>query len=194
MICAVVLAAGRSSRMGAQKLLLPVNGRPMIAGIVNEVRQSGVNKTFVVVGRDAAQVQAVLPDCKVAFIVNPDPGGDMLSSVRCGIRALPAGCESALVVLGDQPGVLHQLIDELISGFRKSGRGIAVPVHGGKRGHPLVFAAKYFQEVLTQYDSTGLRGLLQAYSDEVIEIAVKDRAVLEDIDTPEDYSRRQSGT
>src|SRR5579871_3782021 len=116
MICAVVLAAGRSSRMGAQKLLLPFDGRPMITGIVDEVLRSAVEKTFVVVGRDASQIQAALPVCNIAYVNNPDLEGDMLSSVRCGIRTLPADCAAALIVLGDQPGITHQMIDELIGG------------------------------------------------------------------------------
>jgi len=189
MICAVVLAAGRSSRMGAQKLLLPIAGRPMIAGIVDEALQSAVEKVFIVLGRDAQPVQAALPGSRVTFVTNPDLDGDMLSSVRCGIRALPSDRTAVLVVLGDQPGVTSKLIDELIRLFRETGGGIAVPVHQGKRGHPLLFAGRFCEEILTHLDATGLRGLLLAHPDQVVELPVAKASVLEDMDTPEQYQR-----
>jgi len=94
-----------------------------------------------------------------------------------------------LVVLGDQPGVTSQLIDELIRIFRKTGRDIAVPVHHGKGGHPLLFAARFCEEILTQHDTTGLRGLLLAHPDQVVELPVEKASLLEDMDTPEQYQR-----
>jgi molybdenum cofactor cytidylyltransferase len=191
MICAVVLAAGRSARMGAQKLLLPLAGRPMIAGIVDEVLAGALNKVFVVVGRDAGPVKQALANRPLTFVANPDPDGDMLSSVRCGLRALPADCAAVLVVLGDQPGVTRELIDDLIRRFRETNRGIVVPIHNGKRGHPLLFATRFCEEVMTQHDATGLRGLLQSHPDEVFEMPVAKADILEDIDTPEDYERKR---
>lgn len=190
MICAVVLAAGRSARMGAQKLLLPLDGKPMITRIVDAVLQSGADKVFVVVGRDAGQVRGVLPNRGVTFVTNPDAEGDMLTSVRCGVRALPPGCNGVLIVLGDQPGATHELIGELIRCFRKTGQGIIVPKYQSQRGHPLLFAAHFCDEVLTKHSDTGLRGLLLAHPEEVIELPVASSAVLEDLDTPEDYARR----
>ncbi len=189
MICAVVLAAGRSSRMGVQKLLLPLAGRPIIAGIVDEVLESAVEKIFVVVGRDAQPIQAALSDRRLTLIANPEPDDDMLSSVRCGIRALPSGCTAVLVVLGDQPGVTRQLIGELIRRFHETGRGIIVPIHHGKGGHPLLFAARFCAEILTHHGATGLRGLLVAHLNEVVELPVATASVLEDMDTPEQYQR-----
>jgi molybdenum cofactor cytidylyltransferase len=115
----------------------------------------------------------------------------MLSSVRCGLRALPAMCEAILVALGDQPAVTAGLVDALVEGFRAGRHRIVVPVHGGRRGHPLLFSADYRPEILTQYDDQGLRGLLGAHPDEVFELPVSTAAVLSDVDYPEDYQRER---
>ena len=192
MICALVLAAGRSVRMGRQKLLLPLGHKPAITGIVDELLRSPIEHISVVVGRDGAPIRQALPERAVAFVCNPEPDGDMLSSVRCGLRALPAGCQAVLVVLGDQPAVTNELLAAIISAFCKSGRGIIVPTHDGQRGHPILFAARFRDEVLTGHNGVGLCGLLRSHPEEVFELDVATAAVLEDMDTPEDYARRQA--
>ena len=126
------------------------------------------------------------------FVPNPDPEGDMLSSVRCGLRALPESCEAVLVALGDQPAINHELIGELIRAFHQRGGGIVVPAHGGRRGHPILFASHFCEEVLSRYDSVGLHGLLDAHPEEVFKVPVSTASILEDMDTPEDYERQKS--
>jgi len=190
MIGAVVLAAGRSIRMGTQKLLLPLGGKPVVARVVDELVRSPLDPIVIVVGRDGPQIQQALPGRAVSFVENPDPEADMLSSVRCGLRALPASCEAVLVALGDQPGITHELVDDLIHAFRRTGRGIVVPAHEDRRGHPLLFAARFREELLTRYEGVGLRGLLEAHPDEILPVAVATARVLEDLDTPEDYQRQ----
>ena len=194
MIGAVVLAAGRSERMETQKLLLPLRGRPIITGIVDELLRSPLERIVVVVGRDAAQIQSALAGRAVAFAQNPDPAGDMLSSVRCGLRILPAGCEAVLVGLGDQPGIKQGLVAGLVSAFHETRRGIIVPTHAGRRGHPLLFDARFRDEILTRYDGAGLRGLLAAHPEEILEYTVPSAAQFDDVDTPEDYARLVNST
>ena len=188
MICAIVLAAGRSTRMGAQKLLLPFGASTVIGQVVDSISGSVVERTIVVTGPDGA-VAAALAAHDVALVVNPDPAAQMLDSVRLGLRALPPGCEAVLVTPGDLPGVTPRLVASLVAAWRASGKGIVVPVFNGRRGHPLLLSARYVGEVLTQYDDVGLRGLPRAHEDDVLEIPVTDDAVLADIDTPEDYER-----
>jgi molybdenum cofactor cytidylyltransferase len=192
MICAVVLAAGNSNRMGTQKLLLPLGDKPVIARVVDELLLGPVKNVLVVVGRDGEKIKQVLQGREVTFVLNPDPEGDMLSSVRCGLRALPEACEAVLVALGDQPAINHELIGELIRAFHQRGRGIIVPAHGNHRGHPILFASHFSEEVLTRYDGVGLHGLLDAHPDEVFKVPVSTASVLEDMDTPEDYERQKS--
>ena len=189
MICAIVLAAGRSVRMGTQKLLLPLGGIPVIARIVDELLPSPVQQAFVVIGRDGKQIREALGSRTVSFVENPDPEGDMLSSVRCGIGALPASCEAALIVLGDQPGVTRQLIAQLTGAHVQKETAIVVPEFNGKRGHPLLLGARFFTELLQRYDGVGLQGLLNSHPEAVHRIPVGTSQVLDDMDTPEDYQR-----
>ena len=189
MICAIVLAAGRSQRMGTQKLVLPFAGSTVVARVVAAFLGAPVDRVVVVIRADDAQVRAALAGCRVVFVENPDLAGDMLSSARCGLRALPPLAETVVVAPGDQPSLEPRLIRQMLAAFPTSGRGILVPVHQGRRGHPLVFAARFREELLTSHDGTGLRGLLQSHAAEVLEWLSPDAAVLEDLDTPEDYER-----
>jgi len=189
MICAIVLAAGRSRRMGAQKLLLPFGGRTVIRHIVGEVLRSPIDEVVVVVGPDSAAVADALAGLRVTIVANPDPGGEMLLSIRCGIRALPPQCDAVLVALGDQPTITARLIGRMIESYRAAGRGILVPVHGGRPGHPILFSTRYREEILMRHDDVGLCGLRRAHADDVFEFLVPDASVLSDMDYPEDYRR-----
>jgi molybdenum cofactor cytidylyltransferase len=189
MICPIVLAAGCSRRMGTQKLLLPFGGKTVIAHIADEVLAGPVSDVFVVLREGDEAVSAALAGRKWTAVVNPDPDGDMLSSVRCGLRALPPGCTAVLAVLGDQPAITSGLIDEMIGALAGCGRGIVVPVHAGRRGHPLLFSSRYCDEILTGYEAVGLRGLLQAHPDDVFELEVSTSSVLSDMDQPADYAQ-----
>jgi len=191
MICAIVLAAGRSRRMGRQKLLLPFGASTVIGHIVDQVLASKVHDAYVVVGSDEAAVAEALGDRPVHLIRNPEPQAEMLSSVRCGLRALPPGCCAVVVVLGDQPGVSCSLVNALIDAHFGSGKGLVVPVHEGRRGHPLLLAIGYREEVLTAHDAVGLRGMLQAHPEDVLEVEA-DSAATSDMDRPEDYLRERS--
>jgi molybdenum cofactor cytidylyltransferase len=191
MIGAIVLAAGRSERMGTQKLLLPLGGKPVIACVVDELLRSPVEVTLVVIGRDGAGVREGLASRPVQFVENPDPTSDMLASVRCGLRALPTGCSGRLVVVGDQPGLDHAVVEAMIAVFRCDESRIIVPASQGRRGHPLLFGIAVGEEVLRCFEGEGLRGLLAAHPEAVVELPVQDAATLEDMDTPADYARQQ---
>jgi molybdenum cofactor cytidylyltransferase len=189
MICAIVLAAGRSVRMGTQKLLLPYGGTTVIGRVVDAVVGAAVERTVVVTGADHERVAEALAGRDVVLVRNPDGEGDMLSSVRCGVAAVPGECEAAMVVLGDQPSISAGLIEKLVRAYRGAGRGIAVPTYEGRRGHPVLFSRRYFGEVMTGFEGEGLRGLLLAHPEDVLEVAAATSGVLVDIDTPEDYRR-----
>jgi len=189
MICAVVLGAGLSSRMGVQKLLLPFGGKTVIAHIVDQLLASAVDDVYVVVGHQGRQVSAELSGRKVTIVDNPDYESGMLSSARCGLAHLPAQCSAVLVALGDQPSITSQLIDKMLLTFKAAEKRILVPLYNGRRGHPLLISEFYRDEVLTSYDDVGLRGLLHAHPEDVFELAVSSSAVLSDMDCPEDYKR-----
>ena len=119
--------------MGAQKLLLPLEGRPVVAHVVDEALASPVHQVFVVVGPDGDRLRDALADRPVHFVVNPGTGGEMLASVRCGLAALPREWRAVALALGDQPGTTREVIATLIQAFETTGRGIVVPSHGGRR-------------------------------------------------------------
>jgi molybdenum cofactor cytidylyltransferase len=189
MICAVVPAAGLSSRMGVQKLLLPFGGKSVIAHIVDQLHASTVDEIHVVVGHQAEHISAELSGRDVSIVKNPNYKSGMLSSIRCGLASLPEKCRTVLVVLGDQPSITTGLIDRMLQSFATTEKSILVPLYKGKRGHPILFSSHYRDEILTHYDDIGLRGLLHSHSDDIFELEVPTASVLCDMDYPEDYRR-----
>lgn len=189
MICAIVLAAGYSSRMGTQKLLLPFGEKTVISHIVDQVLSSSVEKVYVVTGHQAEQVTGELSGKPITIVNNPEYESGMLSSVRAGLRDTPQECKAVLVALGDQPSITTELIDQMIQSFSSTEKKIIVPLHKGKHGHPILFSNTYRDEILTDYDDVGLRGILQTHNDDIFEMNVSSHAVLSDIDNPSDYQR-----
>jgi molybdenum cofactor cytidylyltransferase len=188
-IDAIVLAAGRSLRMGTQKLLLPFAGQTMIGHIVDQVAAGPIRRMLVVVADDDNAVATELAQKKVTIIRNPQHDGDMLSSVRAGLRALGSETEAALIALGDQPSVQPALIERIVKACVASGRGIGVPMYGNRTGHPLLVRSRHFGEILTGCDGLGLRAILKSHADDVEQVSTTDPCVLSDIDWPADYER-----
>jgi molybdenum cofactor cytidylyltransferase len=192
MICAIVLSAGCSSRMGVQKLLLPFGDKKVITQIVDQLIASKIDKVYVVTGYQGKRISRELSGRTVSIVNNPDYKSGMLSSVRCGLRAIPQQCRAVLVALGDQPSITTTLIDQMLQSFTGTEKRILVPLYKGKRGHPILFSETYRDEILTHYGKVGLRGLLHAHPDDVFELSVSNSAVLSDMDYPEDYRRELS--
>ena len=187
MISAMVLAAGRSRRMGTQKLLLPFQGQPLIVRVVDELLRSPIDQVFVVVGKEGKPIREALVNRRVRFVMNTHIEEEMLHSVRSGLNAMPEETVGAMVALGDQPDISADVIAKLIRSFHGTRHGIVVPTHKGKRGHPLLFAIHYRDELLTHYEGCGLRGLLDAHPRDILELDVAASGILEDIDFPDDY-------
>jgi molybdenum cofactor cytidylyltransferase len=189
MMAAIVLAAGESRRMGTGKLLLPWGDETVLGHIVSEVLASDVGHVVVVVRPGSDAVRNALHPYPVEIVENPLAESEMLDSVRVGLGALPASCEAVCAVLGDQPRLRHEVLNELIAAWTRTEAGIVAPVYECRRGHPLLFSMRYCDEVLSAFDDEGLRGLLRAHPDDVLEVDVADAAVLSDMDRPEDYAR-----
>lgn len=188
MVGAVVLAAGESTRMKTQKLLLPFAGSTVIEHIVDQIMASTVGDIVVVLGKDAETVGGRLIGRDVSRVFNKEYASGMLSSVRVGVRAA-VSWQGVMIVLGDQPAVTTSVVDQLVGAWEDRPRGILVPTFEGRRGHPMIFDAAYREEVLTEFDDVGLRGLLGAHANDVLEVAVESGAALEDMNFPEDYER-----
>ncbi len=189
MICAVVLAAGQSRRMGTQKLLLNYGGRSVISHIVEVLSNSSVDQVVVVTGCDADRIRAEIAPSDVSVVFNEEHKAGMLSSVRCGFGAIDAGCRAVMIVLGDQPAITSGLIDEMIRAYRGTDKSIVVPTYKGRRGHPTIISMQYKDDVMSCYDDVGLRGLLRDHPDEVLELEVSSPGVCSDMDEPDDYAR-----
>src|SRR5947207_14072158 len=173
MVCAIILAAGKSLRMGTQKLLLPFAGQTVIGHDVDQVNKSSIRQTLVVTSGQEEKIGAALKGKRVSTVINPDRDGDMPSSIRCGLRAMP-GCEAVMILLGDQPSIRSELVGELIRIYETSNASIIVPTYRGKRGHPILFSSEYCDEVQKKFEGRGLRGLLSAHPEQVYEMKVED--------------------
>lgn len=191
MIWAIVLAAGESKRMGRPKQVLPYGRSTILETVLDHVLASPVDGTLVVLGAAADKVAPLLAKLPVETIVNPDFRSGMLSSVQRGIRALPASARAALIFLGDQPAVGPETSGRVLAAYRVSGRGIVLPVHAGRGGHPLLIDLKYRAEIDGLSAGIGLRELLVRHPDDIFRVEIDDPGVLLDIDTPEDYHSRQ---
>ncbi|MEM8687927.1 MAG: molybdopterin-binding/glycosyltransferase family 2 protein [Pseudomonadota bacterium] len=189
-IAAVILAAGRSTRMGPEnKLLKPIDGEALVARTVRQLTASGANPTLVVTGHEDGDVRQALVDADVVFIHNPAYRDGLSASLKAGIAAVPGDADGALVALGDMPNVGPQVVDKLISAFNPAeGRSICVPLYKGKRGNPVLWGAEFFGAIKELSGDIGAKHLLADYPEAVCEVEVDDKAVLLDLDTPEAFA------
>jgi molybdenum cofactor cytidylyltransferase len=189
MIWALILAAGESRRMGQSKLLLPYKDKTIIETVVQNVVSSVVDNTLLVVGSGRKKIEEKIINYPVKVTFNPDYGLGMLSSVHCGLKAVPCETQAVLVVLGDQPTISTATIDRLINAYKKSSKGIVFPVYKKERGHPVIIDMKYKAEVEGLSHDIGLRGIVYSHKDDTLEVEVDKPDILHDIDDESDYRR-----
>lgn len=184
----LLLAAGLSRRMGRAKLLLPIDGRPVVRHSAERLLASGVAPLYVVVGPESEPVRAALDGLPLEIVVNAHPETGQASSLVEGIRALPAGTPSVLVALGDQPFVPADVIRDLIYALGGSEAVIAAPRYRDGLGNPVAFAAAVFPELLALAGDRGARRVVERDPARVAFVDV-DGPMPADVDTPEDYAR-----
>jgi len=186
-VAGLVLAAGRSTRMGGpNKLLEEINGRPLVRIATEQVLASHARPVIVVTGHQRERVERALQGLPVKFVHNPDFAEGLSTSVKAGIKVVPAEADGAVVTLGDMPQVSAKLIDRLIAAFDpERGALVVVPTLAGKRGNPVLWARRFFADLMALDGDVGARHLIGAYPEAVTEVAVEDAAALTDVDTPE---------
>ncbi|HWB44805.1 MAG TPA: nucleotidyltransferase family protein [Hyphomicrobiaceae bacterium] len=187
----IVLAAGRSSRMGpANKLLAELEGKPMVRRVVEAAVSSRASPVIVVTGHQAPEVAAALSGCPVSIVLNAEYALGLSSSLKCGIRSVPEDCRGAVIMLGDMPGITAANIDNIISVFESGGGSrIVLPLHNGKRGNPVLWPRRLFPDLLRLEGDVGAKALLVAYEADVETVELATAAIHVDIDTPQDLAR-----
>ena len=186
-VAAIILAAGRSTRMGGpNKLLAEFRGKTLVRIVTEQALASKARDVIVVTGHQAGEVQKSLQGLKVKFVHNPDFAVGLAGSVKSGIAAVPDNADGAVVCLGDMPLIDAHLIDRLIEAFAPdSGSLIAVPVSDGRRGNPVLWSRRFFKELMTLDGDIGARHLITKHSETVAEVPVDGRGAFLDIDTPQ---------
>jgi molybdenum cofactor cytidylyltransferase len=190
-IAAVVLAAGRSTRMAPYNKLLVTDkaGKTMIARVVDNILSSNARPILVVTGHMADQVETALGGRPVRYVHAAEYAGGLAESLKTGIAAVPPEAAGAIVCLGDMPLVTGRMIDRLLSMYDpEEGRSIVLPTFRGKQGNPMIWDRKYFAEILAISGDSGARFLVGKYAEQVCEVEMPDDAVLRDFDTTESLS------
>jgi molybdenum cofactor cytidylyltransferase len=185
-VAAIVLAAGRSSRMGARnKMTASVGGVPMALRAVDAALASRADPVVVVTGHDRETVEDLLAGRPVRIVHNPDYAEGLSTSLKAGLAALPEAAEAALVCLADMPRVSAADLDRLIAAYApEDGRAIVVPTRDGRRGNPVLWDRRFFADMRRLAGDVGARHLIGAHAACVAEVAMPDDAVLIDVDTP----------
>ena len=192
MICGIVLAAGRSRRMGRPKAFLRADGHEtFLARAVRSLIGGGCARVVVVVGApddaDAARTADAARALGATVAVNPDPGSEQVDSLRAGLAALPPGAEAAVVAPVDVPGISPALVRAVIHAFRAADAPVALPGLGGRHGHPVLFARRVFPELMRTDLPQGARSVVHAHADALAVVPVD--ALPADVDMPADYAR-----
>ena len=200
-VAAIVLAAGRSTRMGRSKQTLPWGDTTMIGAVVRRLQASGLSEIVVVTGAERESVEAVLAEgprgeaqgeaAPVRFAFNPDfETSEMARSLQVGLRSLPENCMGALVALADQPQMEMETVRAVIQRWRETLAPVAAPIYQGQRGHPLLFDRSTWADLFKLPAEANPREFLRA-AGRIERVEVATGSILRDIDTPDDYAREQ---
>ena len=186
-VAAILLAAGRSRRMGAFKPLLPFGHKTVLECCIDYLRAGGVETIVVVLGHRADELRARLENHSVKFAYNMDPDSEMGASIAAGIHELPNTVEATLIALSDHPAVPANVVSRLIETWR-SGPRLVKPTWQDRGGHPVLVDLSFREELLGLSSSGGLKALFAAHSEEVRRMPVQSPYVARDMDTWDDYN------
>lgn len=191
-IAAIILAAGRSSRMGEHKLLLPLGGRPLLAWSLAAVCASHAEPIILALGRAAPDVLAQLPPGPYSTVINQRFEEGMGTTLALAVTQLPADVTGAIVTLGDQPFMSTQAIDAVLAAARAHPGAIAMGVHAARRGHPVYLPRRLFGELARLSGDEGARTVIGRERDRITLVPLEDERLTLDVDTPEDYERAKA--
>jgi molybdenum cofactor cytidylyltransferase len=187
-VAAIVLAAGRSERMGAFKPLLPFGPKTIVETCIDNLRDGGVETVVVVVGQDARadMLQQHLRNSDVTFAVNPHPGSEMSASIACGVRALPETIKAVVITPADYAAVPGEVVADLLVHWRQ-GAQLVKPTWGERGGHPVLVDLRFRGQLLGLDADGGLKALFTAHQEIVRRVPVNSNYIARDMDTWDDY-------
>ncbi len=187
MIAGIVLAGGLSQRMGRPKATLKVGDETFLERAIRTLKAGGCTDVVVVLNVDDAGIVELTAGAGGRSTRGGGPGTEQIDSLRAGLRALPLGADAAIVLPVDHPLVGPATVEALISEYLERDAPIVMPTHGGRRGHPVLFSARLFKELLDGDLPEGARSVIRSRVNEAAELEVNDPGVLVDVDTPDVY-------
>jgi len=185
MLAAVILGAGESRRMGSPKALVPFHGISFAQHLLAATRHARVDVTRIVLGANADDVAAKLDVDPSIIVVNRDWEKGQLSSIQAAIRSLPEDTEGMILCPVDHPLVSANLVSQLIKQFDTSGKLIALPTFHGRRGHPVIFRASLYGELLAASPDIGARQVVWNHTEEIVEVPTEEEGVILNLNDPE---------
>lgn len=186
-VSAILLAAGKSRRMGKLKLLLPFRGSTILEHAVDNLLNSKVAEVILVVGYQAQELVSKIAQKPVKIVVNPQYQQGMSTSIIAGLSLVNKQAEAIMIVLADQPLIDSQTITRLIEEFQKHDKGIVIPAYQGRRGHPVIFSIKYKERLLELRGDVGGKQIINEHLEDVLEVPIESEGINIDIDTMSDY-------
>ena len=189
MVAAIVLAAGESKRMGSPKALLPFSGKTLIRGVVDLLTAGGLSPIVVVLGAHAELIRHEVAGLNVRVTTNHGYRAGQLSSLQKGLEVVgESSATGVLVHPVDHPAVKTETVRAILKCFAASHAPVVVPTYNGRRGHPVIFSAKLFDELMNAPVEIGARAVVWRHAEDIVEVATDDCAIIQNIDTPKDYS------
>jgi molybdenum cofactor cytidylyltransferase len=189
---AIILAAGKSTRMGEPKQLLPLGESTVLGQTLESIRRAGMDEIVLVLGCSAETIRQQLPASAfegLKVVVNQAYGQGMASSLREGLSSMPLQIDAALIVLADQPFIRPETLSQIVDQYRRSNAQIVIPTYKGFRGNPVLLDRSVFPEIMALGGDIGCRAIFGSHLEGIVKLEVEDVGILLDIDNKDDYDR-----
>jgi CTP:molybdopterin cytidylyltransferase MocA len=189
MLAAVILSGGASKRMGSPKALLPYQGRPFLEHLLEVTAHREIGARRVVLGAHAEPIAKAVDLQADEIVINHEWKKGQLSSIQAALRSLPPGTDGILLCLIDHPLISSALVQDLIEQFYKTKKPVVLPVYEGRRGHPVIFSASLYDELLRAPLETGARAVVWAHAAEIEEVRTNEEGCVLNLNDPETLNR-----
>jgi molybdenum cofactor cytidylyltransferase len=193
MLAAIILSGGASRRMGSPKALLSYQGRPFLEHLLDVARHPKIGVRRVVLGADAGPIVKEVNLAPEEVLVNEEWEKGQLSSIHAALRSLPPNTDGILLLLIDHPLISSGLVGELIDSFYTSRKSIVLPVYDGRRGHPVIFSAALYEDLMKAPIETGARSVVWAHAGEVQVVQTNEEGCVLNLNDPDTLQRALDG-